>query len=51
MTARRVEGIRLERAADEILALKLDTSEAHALNQSAAVVFELCDGNTSRSRR
>src|SRR5947207_3496972 len=48
MTARRVEGVHLERAADEILAVKLATSEAHALNQSAAAVFELCDGTRSK---
>ena len=47
MNARRVEGIRIERTADEILALKLATSEVHALNQSAAIVFELFDGQTS----
>ena len=50
MVARRVEGLRLERAADEILAVKLATGEAHALNQSAAAVFELCDGQTSKAR-
>src|SRR5215831_8949179 len=49
MAARRVEGVAIERAADEILAVKTATSEAHALNQSAAVVYDLCDGKTSRS--
>jgi Coenzyme PQQ synthesis protein D (PqqD) len=49
MTARRVEGLQLERAADEILAVKTATMEAHALNQSASVVFDLCDGKTSKS--
>ena len=49
MTARRVEGVHLEHAADEILAMKTATSEAHALNQSAAAVYELCDGKTSKS--
>jgi hypothetical protein len=49
MRARRVEGVQIERAADEILALKTDTLEAHALNQSAAAVYELCDGKTSKS--
>jgi len=47
LRARRVEGVQIERAADEILAVKTATSEAHALNQSAAVVYELCDGKTS----
>ena len=49
MAARRVEGVQIERAADEILALKEGSLEAHALNQSAAVVYELCDGSTSKS--
>lgn len=49
MAAKRVEGVHIERAADEILAVKTATSEAHALNQSAAVIFDLCDGRTSKS--
>ncbi len=49
MAARQVEGVQVERVADEILALKTDASEAHALNQSAAAVYELCNGKTSKS--
>src|SRR5262245_36539988 len=49
MAARRVEGLKFERVADEILAVKPDTLEAHALNQSAAAVFDLCDGKASKS--
>src|SRR5215208_7820785 len=49
MVARRVEGVRLDRAGDEILAVKVDTWEAHALNQSAAAVYDLCDGKTSKA--
>jgi len=49
MPARRVEGLQFERVADEILAVKPDTLEAHALNQSAAAVFDLCDGKASKS--
>ena len=49
MLARRVDGVQIERSADEILAMKPGTLEAHALNQSAAAVYELCDGKTSRS--
>ncbi len=49
MTAKRVEGVHLEHAADEILVVKPGTLEAHALNQSAAAVYELCDGKTSKS--
>jgi hypothetical protein len=49
MAARRVEDVQIERTADEILALKEGSLEAHALNQSAAAVYDLCDGNTSKS--
>ena len=49
MGARRVDGILMERVADELLAVKPGTSEAHALNQSVAAVYELCDGQTSKS--
>src|SRR5580658_1310271 len=48
MVARRVEGVEIERAADEILALKEGSLEAHALNLSAVAVYDLCDGNTSK---
>jgi hypothetical protein len=49
MTARRVEDVQIERAADELLVLKEGSLEAHALNQSAATVYDLCDGNASKS--
>ena len=49
MVATRVEGFRIERTADEILAVKEGSLEAHAINQSAAAVYDLCDGNTSKS--
>jgi Coenzyme PQQ synthesis protein D (PqqD) len=49
MKAKRVEGVQIERAADEILAVKTGSLEAHALNQSAAAVYELCGGETSKS--
>jgi SAM-dependent methyltransferase len=49
MTARRVEGVQIEHAADEILVMRTATWEAHALNRSAAAVYERCDGKTSRS--
>jgi hypothetical protein len=49
MAARRVEGVQIERAADEILALKEGSLEAHAINQSAATIYDLCDGNTSKA--
>src|SRR3954466_10491249 len=49
MTTRRVDGVRMERAADELLVIKPETSQAHALNQSAAAVYELCDGAHSKA--
>ena len=49
MPARRVEGLQFERVADEILAVKPATLEAHALNQGAAAVFDLCDGKASKA--
>lgn len=50
MTVTRVEGVTIERVADEILAVQDSTSsEAHALNQSAAAVFDLCDGQSSKA--
>jgi hypothetical protein len=49
LMVRRVEDVQIERAANEILVLKEGSLEAHALNQSAATVYELCDGNTSKS--
>jgi coenzyme PQQ synthesis protein D (PqqD) len=49
MTATRLENVKIERAADEILAVNSITSEAHAINQSAAAVFDLCDGKTSKA--
>jgi len=48
MPARRVEGLQFERVADEILVVKPGTLEAHAPNQSAAAVFDLCDGKASK---
>ena len=51
MIARRLEGVQIEHAADEILAMRTANSEAHAVDQSAAAaVFDLCDGNTSKSK-
>ena len=49
MVARQAKDVQIERAADEILILKEGSLEAHALNQSAAVAYDLCDGNTSKS--
>ena len=50
MIARRLEGVQIEHAADEILAMSTANSEAHALDQSAAAVYDLCDDDTSKSK-
>jgi hypothetical protein len=39
-----------ERIKGELLVLHPDTNEAHALNETAAAVFELCNGSTSRAK-
>ena len=49
MTVRRIEGLMTEELDGEFLVYNPATQEAHALNPSAATVFELCDGNTSAS--
>ena len=49
MAARHVEGLLIERPAGELLVLKPSTNEAHALNETAAIVFDLCDGRTTRA--
>ena len=49
MAARQVEGLLVERPAGELLILKPATNEAHALNETAAIVFDLCDGRTTRT--
>ena len=49
MGAKQVEGLLIERPAGELLVLKPSTNEAHALNETAAIVFDLCDGTTARA--
>jgi Coenzyme PQQ synthesis protein D (PqqD) len=48
MVAKRFDGLQIERASDEILALKPGAAQAYALNQTAAIVFDLCDGGHSK---
>ncbi|MDG1265850.1 MAG: PqqD family protein, partial [Ilumatobacter sp.] len=47
MVALRREGLVVEAVHDEVLVFNPGRSEATALNQSAARVFELCDGTHS----
>lgn len=49
MGARRVEGLLIERVDGELLVVKESSHEAHALNETAAIVFDLCDGSMSRT--
>lgn len=48
MEPRRVDDLMAERVSTELLVYRAQTGETHALNEAAAVVFELCDGATSR---
>jgi hypothetical protein len=48
MESRRVDGLVFERIGGELLIYSPKTGESHALNATAAVVFELCDGTHSR---
>jgi hypothetical protein len=50
MLPKAVEGLVVERVEGELLVLKSSTNEAHALNEAAGIVFELCDGATTRAR-
>lgn len=49
MGARQVEGLLIERVDGEVLVVRESSNEAHALNEAAAIVFELCDGAMSRA--
>ena len=48
MIAKRAEGLLIERPEGELLIVKESSNEAHALNLTAAIVFDLCDGATSK---
>jgi hypothetical protein len=48
MGAKRVDGLLVERIDGEVLVVKESSHEAHALNEAASIVFDLCDGSMSR---
>ena len=48
MAAKRVDGLLVERIDGEVLVVKESSHEAHALNEAASIVFDLCDGSMSR---
>jgi hypothetical protein len=49
MGPRRVDDLVCERVEKELLVYRHPTGETHALNEAAAIVFELCDGTNSRA--
>jgi hypothetical protein len=48
MIARRNDGLLSEQVDNELLVFNHATDEGHALNEAAAIVFRLCEGNTDR---
>jgi hypothetical protein len=48
MAARQVEGLLIERPAGELLVLKQSTNR-RTRSETAAIVFDLCDGVTTRA--
>jgi hypothetical protein len=49
MSVKRVDGLLAQRIDNEFLVFNKATGEGHALNETAAAVFDLCDGETSRA--
>lgn len=49
MRTRRIDGLLSERIGNELLVFNPATNEGHALNDTAAGVFKLCDGQTERA--
>ena len=45
----RKSGLVVQEVPDEVLVYDLETNKAHCLNQSAAMIWKSCDGNTSVS--
>jgi hypothetical protein len=45
----RKSGLVVQEVPDEVLVYDLETNKAHCLNQSAAIIWKSCDGNTSIS--
>jgi Coenzyme PQQ synthesis protein D (PqqD) len=43
----RKEGLLVEKLSDEVLVYDLDRKKAHCLNQTAALIWNHCDGKTS----
>ena len=46
---RRLDGVLAQKLDDGIVVFDAKSNEAHALNQTAALVYESCDGETPRS--
>jgi hypothetical protein len=47
MVGIRKSGLTIERIDSELLVFDPDTDEAHSLNESAALVFDMCDGSST----
>src|ERR1700741_5038560 len=45
----RKSGLVVQEVPDEVLVYDLESNKAHCLNQSAAMIWKSCDGNTSVS--
>src|SRR4029453_8365283 len=45
----RSSGLVVQEVPDEVLVYDLESNKAHCLNQSAAMIWKSCDGNTSVS--
>lgn len=43
----RKDGLVVQEMPDELLVYDLDTNKAHCLNQTAAIIWKNCDGETS----
>jgi hypothetical protein len=48
--AKRVDGLVVDPFGSELVVYVPSTNEAHALNETASVVFDLCDGESTREQ-
>ena len=48
--ATRVDDVLIERCGSEMVVFVPASNEAHALNQTASLIFDLCDGVTTRAQ-
>ena len=48
--ATRIDDVIIERCGSEMVVFVPATNEAHSLNQTASLIFDLCDGATTRAQ-